>query len=256
MGNCCVSPTTKEPPQNSVRKTLPPHHPLPEEEMVKEVLSETRTIRKNPPPVPANGSHQPKNSPPPPEKRRESHDRKPSAGLSGEIFSPEICSTRSGSVPMTGKRDHEADVMVEARRRSPARVQKRSVHDKGGVGRSPSRRFEPSPGRARSSPGRDPGQGSPSNVSRMENGEISGGLRSRSPIMHAENGNARTGSGRSPSARKTGRSLERVRSELGDKSRRLEESYSNRDSREKWPPTYSNESLENPLVSLECFIFL
>nr|GMD05247.1 pre-mRNA-splicing factor CWC22-like [Ipomoea batatas] len=252
MGNCCVSSATKEPPQNSERETLPPHHPLPEEETVKEVLSETPTVRKNPPPVPANGSHPPKNSPPAVDKRRE-NGRKPSAGrmvfrsdgISGDIFAPEIC-----------KRDHGDDV-IEARRRSPpARVQKRSVSDKNGVGRSPSRRFEPSPGRARSSPGRDPGQGSPGNVSRMDNGQISGGLRSRSPIMHADNGNARTGSGRSPSARKTGRSLERVRSELGDKSRRLEESYSNRDSREKWPPTYSNESLENPLVSLECFIFL
>lgn len=260
MGNCCVSSATEEPPQNTIRKTLPPTHPLPEEETVKEVLSETPAVRKNPPPVLANGSHHPKSSSLPAEKRRES-DKKPSAGMvftsdgiAGEAFASEI----RGSVPMptaTDKRDHEDDV-VNARRRSPARVQKWSVPDKNGVGRSPSRRFEPSPGRARSSPGRDPGQGSPYNASRMENGESSYSLRSRSPVIHAENGNARGGLGRSPSAMKTGRSLDRVRSELGDKSRRLEESYSSRESSEKWPPTYSNESLENPLVSLECFIFL
>ncbi|CAO2842680.1 unnamed protein product [Amaranthus hypochondriacus] len=107
-------------------------------------------------------------------------------------------------------------------------------------GRSPARRRpESSPTRRR-----NPGQGGP----RRETGRDNVGRRSQSPGMR---GNV----GRSPSARRNGPSPGRVRMVHAPKmeEKEVEHEEVRRESEEWQGP---NESLENPLVSLECFIFL
>ncbi|XP_019162138.1 PREDICTED: uncharacterized protein LOC109158696 isoform X3 [Ipomoea nil] len=257
MGNCCASTAVKGPscsrsaPNSKQRITAPPltHPLLLEEETVKEVLSETPTVPK---PVDY-GPHKHPPFTPEQEKLQRQNDgdiKKPAAvtdfnpeELSEDFSASEICSTLSESVPAVKPQ------------RSPARVRNRAfpgevIREKS-VGNSPSRRFEPSSlGRVRSGTGRDSGRRSPAGRPRKENYENSG-RRSVSPATRREIGGARTGSVRSPSARKTGKSPGRVRSDVGDKNRKL-----NKDMKEKWETTNSNELLENPLVSLECFIFL
>ncbi|MCD7466158.1 hypothetical protein HAX54_002587 [Datura stramonium] len=106
-------------------------------------------------------------------------------------------------------------------------------------------------------------------LSRKDNGESSC-RRSRSPVMCGDqiNGGTRNSISRCTSARKSGKSPGRVRSELGDRRRSPaveaagNGSRSNRENRErnnnykKSLTSGINESLENPLVSLECFIFI
>ncbi|KAM7525125.1 hypothetical protein LguiA_015027 [Lonicera macranthoides] len=106
-------------------------------------------------------------------------------------------------------------------------------------GKSPARRPEPSPGRVR------PMSGSVRFVSERGDSGESSGRRTMSPVRYTEGGSTRFDLGRSPSVRKTGKSPGRIGSE---KTRKGAEG-------NKWAPT-TNESLENPLVSLECFIFL
>lgn len=108
------------------------------------------------------------------------------------------------------------------------------------AGRSPLKRVDPSPPRRR-----NPVQGS----ARRERGENSG-RRSGSP-------GSRANVGRSPSGRRAGPSPGRVRivqgpteTESESDERKVEE----RETENEWQGP--NESLENPLVSLECFIFL
>lgn len=123
-----------------------------------------------------------------------------------------------------------------------------------GVAKSPARRPEqPSPNRVRIVPGRDK-RVDPNNGKEMRpvrNAGESSLRRSRSPVIRNDNAGSRQNLGRSPSVRKTGKSPGRVRSDLSENSRKKEGS--NKEG--KWPPT-SNELIENPLVSLECFIFL
>ncbi|KAL7130066.1 hypothetical protein ABFS83_13G108700 [Erythranthe nasuta] len=258
------SKTTTTAKRSSISKSPPPTHPLLEEETVKEVLSETPAVPK-PAHIPRfqgsihRRSESPfiKSSPLLSDySRNGAVCKKPFAAygggddLSEEVS--EICSTLgesegvSVSTTMTEKRDNN-DELRELRQRSPARLKNRSfsgeVKREKTVGRSPGRRSEPSPSRAR--PANGPGY-----VRRKDSGESSG-RRSRSPVTRTtESGPARAGLGRSPSGRKTGKSPGRVGSGLGERIRKMEEG---KDS--KWPPT-NNESLENPLVSLECFIFL
>lgn len=87
--------------------------------------------------------------------------------------------------------------------------------------------------------------------------------RSRSPATNrTDNGVNRPGVGRSPAARRSVRSPGRAalgpNPNYGNNQRR--EAEDNRVEEGKWPPpntrTTTDESLENPLVSLECFIFL
>lgn len=135
----------------------------------------------------------------------------------------DICSV-SESASTVPDKEYSSEV-----RRSPAKIRSRNIS-----GEFPVRRPGP-PKRVGSLPGRE--RNAMSSV-RRDPGEISG-RRSRSPAMRAvDKGGARPGPGRSPSARK---SPGRVRSE--DPTR----------GKEIVAPT---ESLENPLVSLECFIFL
>ncbi|GAB4831273.1 hypothetical protein Ancab_005286 [Ancistrocladus abbreviatus] len=135
------------------------------------------------------------------------------------------------------------------------------------TGRSPVRRSDPSPrrkndGMAMACSVLYPGQGSvrrgltSDGQKRRDPGENSD-RRSRSPATRVE---GRGNLGRSPSGRKTGPSPGRVRmvqpapplaAESGRKV--VEEEQVSREMN-KW--STPNESLENPLVSLECFIFL
>lgn len=251
---CCVS--------SGNSKLLPPtisnSSQQSEEETVKEVLSETPTIPK--PKLYATENSPNKSStiskfPNPLEERYHKNQitKKPITpifnhpdDLSEEVS--EICSsTPSEAAMVTEKRYAPAeDDVTGVQHRSPAKYRNNSFQRS--VGNSPVRRSEPSPGRVRSGSAREP------RVPRKDNGECSG-RRSRSPAMRTENGGYGSGLGRSPSARKTGKSPGRVRSELGDRIRKMDEREDG-NGENKWPPTNGNESLENPLVSLECFIFL
>lgn len=247
---CCVS--------SGNSKLLPPtlsnSSQQSEEETVKEVLSETPTIEKSN--LYANENSPKKSSPISkfPNTMEEIYHKnhimkKPITSnfnhpddLSEEVS--EICSsTLSEAATVTEKRYAAEDDATEVRQRSPAKYRNGSFQRS--VGNSPARRSDPSPGRMRS--------GRESRVPRKDNGECSG-RRSRSPAMRTENGGYGSGLGRIPSVRKTGKSPGRVRSELGDRIRKMDERDGNGEN--KWPPTNGNESLENPLVSLECFIFL
>ncbi|XP_059283796.1 uncharacterized protein LOC132037319 [Lycium ferocissimum] len=95
-------------------------------------------------------------------------------------------------------------------------------------------------------------------ISRTANGESSC-RRSRSPIMCRDqfNGGTRNSISRCPSSRKSGKSPRRVRSELGDRLRSpMEAGNSSRSNSKRHMRSGINESLENPLVSMECFIFI
>ncbi|XP_021726212.1 serine/arginine repetitive matrix protein 1-like [Chenopodium quinoa] len=115
-------------------------------------------------------------------------------------------------------------------------------------GRSPARRRpEPSPPRKRNP---SPGGGVPKREFTGDNS----GRRSQSPGIRAN-------VGRSPSSRRTGPSPGRVRMVHGpENGRKVEEEMEEneeigmRRESEEWQGP--KESLENPLVSLECFIFL
>ncbi|MCD7447377.1 hypothetical protein HAX54_028449 [Datura stramonium] len=251
MGCCVSSNNSKLPPtvSNSSQQS--------EEETVKEVLSETPTIPKSKL-YTTTAEDSPKKSSPiskfsntMEEKHHKNHImKKPITAnfnhpddLSEEVS--EICSSTLSEATVTDKRYAAEDDATEVRQRSPAKYRNGSFQRS--VGNSPVRRSDPSPGRVRSGSARD------SRGPRKENGECSG-RRSRSPAMRTENGGYGSGLGRSPSVRRTGKSPGRVRSELGDRIRRMDER--DGDGENKWPPTNGNESLENPLVSLECFIFL
>lgn len=248
---CCVSSDN----HNKVPPTISNSSQQSEEETVKEVLSETPTIPKKSSPI----SYFPNTMEQKPHKdhilkkpiipnfnHHSRHDHDLSEEVS-EICSTTLSDTISTTTTLTDKRYTTEDDVTEVRQMSPAKYRNGSFQGelRRNVGSSPARRSDPSPGRVRS--------GKDSRGPRKDNGECSG-RRSRSPAMRTENGGFGSGIGRSPSVRKTGKSPGRVRSELGDRTRKMEERDGNGEN--KWPPTSENESLENPLVSLECFIFL
>ncbi|XP_073126942.1 uncharacterized protein [Henckelia pumila] len=282
---CCVSTGASEISKSESKKkrcskSPPPTHPLQEEEAVKEVLSETPTVPRRPSPAfQGNGPTQTPfikaapllmqglSSKPRPEERNPRNGvvpQKPYVVFGGEEASEEvseICSTVSESVSVSTsvaeKKDNygrENDVVSGRRNRSPARAGNQPFpgeckRDRS-AGKSPYRRSEPSPGRVRTGPG--PGTGS---GRRKDGGDEIPVRRSRSPMMRADPGSVKPSPGRIQAARKTGKSPSRVRTGSGEKVRKLEEeTEDNRD--HQWPPMTSNELLENPLVSLECFIFL
>lgn len=182
----------------------------------------------------------------------------------------EICSL-SESVSTTTNLTREDDDEVAHRvYRSPIRHPSVSGELGGGrrdqrlAGKSPSRRCDQSPGRrngngvgsVRIVQARDPGRAmtrrglTAAEHHRRDSGEGSA-RRSRSPAMtRADGGGVRSGVGRSPSARRATRSPGRVNGATAENDRRAAENL-------KWPTkSTADESLENPLVSLECFIFL
>lgn len=290
MGNCCSTTTTstdKEADENAhhlhadLKKNrtdfLPTSYTLLEEESVKEVLTETPTMPKRPA-VFRNHQEPRKFTPPLFPNFRNFSDGKPRRENSGikkptmiynnpEDFSEdasEICSTHSESISaatyFTEKNDNDDDVL-EIRQRSPAKLRNRSlsgeIRRERSTGGSPVKKSDASPNRLRSSGSLRDNRSLIPNVQKRDFGERSG-RRSRSPATRTDGGGvAKMGLNRSGStARKTGKSPGRVRSEVGEKIRKLEDDETKSVSREeRWPPT-SNESLENPLVSLECFIFL
>ncbi|XWS15691.1 hypothetical protein CRYUN_Cryun34aG0023500 [Craigia yunnanensis] len=181
----------------------------------------------------------------------------------------EICSVSlSESVStITDRRDEEEEVRQQKVFRSPAR----SGSGNRVVGRSPTRKLDQSPGRrngvvnggssVRLVQSREPAvrRGSRPDPPRKDTGESSG-RRSRSPAVN------RSVMGRTPSGR-TNQSPGRVRRDPADcgNSKKVEQQQHGTTSMEgKWARSNNNgattsapnESLENPLVSLECFIFL
>ncbi|OMO65063.1 hypothetical protein COLO4_31538 [Corchorus olitorius] len=192
----------------------------------------------------------------------------------------EICSVSlSESVStITDRRDEEDEVRQQKVFRSPARSGPRNRV----VGRSPTRKLDQSPARrngvvnggsgssvriVQSSRESTVRRGSRPDPPRKDPGESSG-RRSRSPAVN------RSVMGRSPSGRRTNPSPGRVRGdpiELGN-SKKVQQHHNHHgpstattNMEGKWPSSNNheaaatsspNESLENPLVSLECFIFL
>lgn len=197
----------------------------------------------------------------------------------GEISEvSEICSLSESMSTTTITRDDDEEVHQRVNR-SPMRIPKN--RDPIGqrrdrvVGKSPTRRTESSPGRKYGPNGnngagsvrlvqsREPGpgqqplsrRGSRAESNRRDPGESSG-RRSRSPATRVTDGGGanRANVGRSPSARRSGRYPGRTavgQVESSGSTRRVAEEPMMEEG--KWP---ANESIDNPLVSLECFIFL
>ncbi|KAL6567421.1 hypothetical protein OROGR_001089 [Orobanche gracilis] len=273
-----ISETT--PTISNISKSPPPTHPNPEEETVKEVLSEIRTIPKSPSASPrAQGIRQNespliKNAPLPPDFSKVHQNgavcKTPFTALNSDDVSEdvvsEICSTLgesesasasasvsvSVSTTVTEQREEKNDgeSLEQFRQMSPAKRKNSpfsgEVKRDRTVGSSPVRRSEPSPSRPRPRPVSGSGYGR-----KRDSGEISG-RRSRSPVTRTGPGPSKMGPGWSPTTRKSGRSPSRAGS--GERIRKVDGARKDGGGN-KEPPT-SDESLENPLVSLECFIFL
>ncbi|XP_041025985.1 proteoglycan 4 [Juglans microcarpa x Juglans regia] len=174
----------------------------------------------------------------------------------------------------TTKRDEDEEVRQRVNRSSPAKVLQRNRAYNGDMGarrerlvaKSPNRRSEQSPGQANSGSvrlvkEREPGhvtmarRGLTATERRDSTGEGSG-RRSRSPATRVDNGANRSVMGRSPSARRTIRSPGRVRAAPTEPNNGRKSEQSSNKGMEEGTGQTTNESLENPLVSLECFIFL
>ncbi|GAA0165324.1 hypothetical protein LIER_20758 [Lithospermum erythrorhizon] len=191
---------------------------------------------------------------------------------SSEEFSEEvseICSTTL-SESNNNLADDSNDV-TQIRNPSPAKNRL--------VGRDPNRKSDPSPGRVRPGPVRY-GRGLNSNGTRRGGSVVGPDRRSRSPVTRVNGAGSRTGLSRCSSRRRMGKSPGGPSPlELGEKNPRpggfgplelcemnlrLEQSdskvenggKSNGDNVETKLDPRNDESLENPLVSLECFIFL
>lgn len=198
-----------------------------------------------------------------------------------EVCSLSFSESVSTTTNITDRRENEEDqeVMQQNRmrnNRSPAKfTQQRNqdfrVRKDRVVTQSPTRRFEQSPGKrnptgsvrlvqsGREEPGRVPNQSI--GIKCRDTGESSG-RRSRSPAATRS-----AAIGRSPSTRRTIQSPGRTKNESGQNgshkhtnSRKIE---SPSKTENRWPSndqnnnnSSTNESLENPHVSLECFIFL
>ncbi|KAI4296656.1 hypothetical protein L6164_036598 [Bauhinia variegata] len=283
---CCVSANKASDSASSTRKDQnlqPPRSsisrveaaesrapPLVEEETVKEVLSET-----------------PKWSPYPPIAELEAEKPTQKPGLDKfeekskieESFPinkveeisevSEVCSLSESisTTTITDRRDEDDEVLQRVNG-SPAKIRKNRTFSgdfagKRGrvVGKSPSRRSEQSPGRKNAGPARlvqnkdQLGEGIGNRGMRNEfhrrDPREKSDRRSMSPATRTDNAATRSVVGRSPSARRTNRSPARVRTAPPESGgQKLEQS----NMEEKWPS--ANETLENPLVSLECFIFL
>nr|GEU82004.1 hypothetical protein [Tanacetum cinerariifolium] len=267
---CCAS--TKKPPPSPEFHQHSSKSPPVDEETVKEVLSETP----NPTHFTKN-EDQPiiitpkKNIPKIHNQHFQNHYKNKYAGdVSGEVSGEvsEICSNLSESISTTTF-EEEVDVY---RRRSPAKVRNRREQFPGEIPavlrNSPARGKQQSPGRVRSGSEmgvRGPGFGSTGRQRPVPgNGHVS---RSRSPanrtvVRGGGGGGVKSGVGKSPSKRKTENSPSRVGARVQEVARKpdLPEYGSGLERHESpWAPTDRNEddeSLDNPLVSLECFIFL
>lgn len=131
--------------------------------------------------------------------------------------------------------DEGAGEVRHVGRRSPAKMRSREC-----FGQTPAINPGPFPERVGSMPSAE------GNPMTRECGETSWG-QSKLPAVSS-------GLGRSPSARKTGKFPGQA--ELEGPNRRIEERPKLEEGSKWISPTAGNELLENPLVSLECFIFL
>ncbi|KAM1033293.1 hypothetical protein TB2_036295 [Malus domestica] len=190
----------------------------------------------------------------------------------------EICSLSESMSGTTVTRDDDEEVHQRFVNRSPVKFGQNRDSSMGQrrdqvVGKSPSRITASSPGRRygpngagsvrlvqsrEPSPSKQPmsRRGSRPESNRREPGESSG-RRSRSPATRITDGGGvnRANVGRSPSARKSGKypgrtTIGPIESSSSCPIRRVAEEPINEGN---WP---ANESLDNPHVSLECFIFL
>ncbi|TKY71649.1 serine/arginine repetitive matrix protein 2 [Spatholobus suberectus] len=247
---CCVStdrsyssPSSKpcEPPgSGSTANCSKSRAPPPEEETVKEVLSETPKWK------PKFEAENPTES--------EVEKEKP-FGKPEEISeASEVCSV---SESVSTLAEEEARQRVN---RSPAKARKPRSFSGGRrdttAGKSPARRPEQSPGRRYAGSVRvvQMGNGGAGSQLRRRDAGENSGRRSRSPATRTDSVATRSVVGRSPSARRThaNQSPARVRIAAAESgSRKMVNS-----SLEGKRSSSVNESLENPLVSLECFIFL
>ncbi|XP_073303868.1 uncharacterized protein [Primulina huaijiensis] len=247
----------------------PPHTvPFSDEETVKEVLSEIPTVAKQLSPLPE------QNETPfskaahfltdfskiPYEKHPEGTvTKQPCVAFGGNELPeemPEICSTRGCGVgglekikEKRKKKSNGNDIVRDVYQKSPARLKNRpssEVKREKTLGKSQGRATESSVDRSRPGSISSSGHGK-----RKDIGEISG-RRSRSPVSRTYDCSSKTDLGRSPSSRRLGKSLGRVGSGLGDRLRKVDEGKESGGDKS----LTSNEMLENPVVSLECFIFL
>ncbi|XP_047328568.1 serine/arginine repetitive matrix protein 1-like [Impatiens glandulifera] len=246
----------------------PPTPPPPEEETVKEVLSETPKSKPQIPKLEREWSK--RVTRPDMVKTREQpiaeDEVSDMSGISQVSSTVTAATTEKGGEVLrrsTSSKSRRSEFNGEIKSPPPPQQKFRNnsfsdvVKDRNmTVHKSPSRRYDPSPPVRRSDP--SPGRVRQNLGQRKDPGEISGGRRSNSPAMVVENGCGRTVLGRSLSGRKTGPSPGRVRSEQSGRFRKMGGDVTDRE--EKWPaamqPPPAKESLENPLVSLECFIFL
>lgn len=234
---CCLS--TKKPPpsqlqqQHSSKSSRAP--PPVEEETVKEVLSETPTNPKH------HFTKNIQNQPP----TNNHHEEDVS-------ISSEICSNMSETISTTTT--FEEDVEGFRRRvteRSPAKLRNRQNISPVVRNSPPVRGKQQSPGRVRSVSemnNRGSGFGSTGRQRPMTaTREVS---RSRSPA--GRGGGARNGVG----ARKMDNSPGRVRTRLPPQKPELSSGIEREESSPLDVNNNEDESIDNPLVSLECFIFL
>ncbi|CAN1149766.1 hypothetical protein LINPERPRIM_LOCUS18574 [Linum perenne] len=288
------SPPPPPPPAKSLKSAAESRAPPPsyEEETVKEVLS-SETPNPKPPRPPLHFAPPPpppqpepdlvvkkEVDPPPPEvaavEKMEISEQDPS----------EVCSVSvsvSESVMSTLTNDDEVKQPVNRRSpasKSSARNRVGSTADSGPrrerfVGRSPTRRSDRSPAKknyAAAAGGGGGGGGVKSghnpagarkpmrpDPSRRDPGDSSG-RRSRSPAKHRSATTMAAGAGgggrNGPVKRTTNQSPSRVRKDPPRPEKETEGKMGNEHRGKEEDANQANESLENPLVSLECFIFL
>lgn len=251
---CCLSTKKPRPSskfhQHSSRSSRAP--PPVDVETVKEVLSETPNL---------NTFMKIEDEPKKITSRQNSYRFQQHHTLEDPNIS-EIGSTMSESVSTTTFDD---DIDVYRRKvieRSPAKSRNRRQvsGELPKVEKSPVREKEQSPVQARLGPERNSrgtGFGSAGRQRTGCSGNVSA-ARSRSPVNRTVAGGgfgSRNEIGRSLSGRRTGKSPGRVGSDLHERVRKPEVR-TGRESTRFTTPANKDESLENPLVSLECFIFL
>lgn len=259
---CCVSHPKSHPdlragsthqqfPTKSPFKNPDPTHvrgdhrapPPVEEEYVKEVLSETPVVPKPQNPIP----EEEKKTQMPVETKGLNRIHKPEKELSeasqiSESFSYSTATTTTTTI--TEKKDEEDEAMSKRGREVGHRAEARGPRKRPYTGELSGRRNIPARGpsevRSRRLNAGNPG-------ARRDSGEGSG-RRSRSPATRIAGGASR---GRSP-GKVTGTAGSRSLDSGAQSKQRggVEEEKSNDVLQQE------NESLENPLVSLECFIFL
>ncbi|XP_061355795.1 uncharacterized protein LOC133300291 [Gastrolobium bilobum] len=272
---CCVSSNKastsqasslrKFPDSEAVAEPLKPSEsnretPQVEEETVKEVLSETpkwnpTNIAKSEPQKPHQNMAFDKFKE---EEKEESKVEKKALPINkAEEDISEVCSfseTMSTTTTITDQREEAEEETGKRVNRSPAKWQKnRSFSGDFGCRRERTAHAPRNVGSVKLVQCRDQmGQkmGNGGTHRRKDPGDNSF-RRSRSPAPHADTGTARPVMGRSPSARRTNQSPARVRATPPVNGRRKKE---NPAMEGKW--SSANESLENPLVSFECFIFI